>query len=177
MTTSQDPEKKEERGVSRRKFVVGAGATLAIPIFFSEALAKLSKRKRKKIELAVEDACAEFDAATEVQDLDRMSRILADDATYLDFDGSVKNKQQILDFNSKMQDAGMYGLLERGAMSVHVIDADMAQLIAEIGVKGDRVNDVIGRNIAGSYRILHLFVKRGDSWKLLSGQVIRLSEA
>jgi ketosteroid isomerase-like protein len=170
-------EEQEQPGLTRRKFMaaasIAAGAAMTVPIFESEAMAKVSKKNRKRIMAQVEAACEGFDAATAANDVDTLSSILAEDAVYFDFDGTLKKKADIVSFNMAMQDRGLYRNIEMGEMSVTVVAPDTAVLLANITINGSSVRDVQGREITGRYRIFHVFVERPEGWRLVTVQMIR----
>jgi ketosteroid isomerase-like protein len=181
MSKSVEKKDEAESGVTRRKFIAAAsavaGAALTVPIYESEALAKVSKKNRKRIMAQVEAACAGFDAATAEQDIDALSKVLAEDAVYFDFDGTLKTKDEMVAFNMAMAGRGLYRNIEMGPMHVTVVSPDTAVLLANITINGSSVRDVQGREITGSYRIFHVFVERREGWKLVTVQMIRTPPA
>jgi ketosteroid isomerase-like protein len=147
----------------------------ALPIIISQDVSRqLSKRAVERIKTQVAAACDSFSRATAAvnPNPEVINRVISEDATYADFDGTVRGRKEMLAFNSEMQSKGVYRNVRMVERSVIVLAKDTAVLTAEITAKG---KDVAGREISGRYRAIHIFADKGGTWQMVAAKILKIS--
>jgi ketosteroid isomerase-like protein len=187
---------QHQRSLSRRNFVSGASVALAAPLFireafsqtakesamkagfhmpitFSEAVAQqVPKRTLRRIESQVRLACSNVAQATATNNQEAINQVIADEMTFVDFDGRVRNKKEMLAYNSEMQSKGLYKNLKVEEQSVTIMATDTAVLTALISMEG---KDVEGRDVSGKFRAIHIFADKQGVWQVVAVKMIKLS--
>jgi ketosteroid isomerase-like protein len=188
--------KQSQRGLSRRNFISGASVALAVPFFVRDAVSQNAKgtamksglnvpitisdavaqqvprRTLRRIESQVRLACSNLQQATATNNLEAINQIIADEVTFVDFDGRARNKKEMLAYNAEMQNKGLYRNLKVDNQSVTVVAADTAVLTAQISMEG---KDVEGRDVTGKFRAVHIFADKQGVWQVVTVKMIKIS--
>jgi hypothetical protein len=109
------------------------------PSIISEAVAqRVPKRTVEQIKSQVAAACSQFAQTTAAPnpDPEAVNKAIADEATFADFDGTVRNKKEMLAFNSEMQSQGVYRNMKVENQSVTILSPDTAVLTMQISMQG-----------------------------------------
>lgn len=127
---------------------------MAAPINFSFHV--VEEREIVKVQDALIDAFINSDVET-------MARILADDFSFIDDDGVVLNKRQLIDFLRSGEDR---------VISYRRQD-DRVRFYNNVAILSYccRIDETVkGRDVSGDFRVTRIFVKRRGRWQIVGGQ-------
>ena len=172
MSSTKVSKESQPSEVSRRNFMASAGAALALPVFVSEGLV-IPQKKKLKLIAQVEASCSGFNEAAALANTTQLESLVADEAIFIDFDGKVRNREQIIAYSSEMGNKGLLNNVVMGEASVHIVSLDTAIMPVKMTATG---LDVEGRSITGTYNLVHFFVKRNTIWQVVAIHMIKLSD-
>ena len=190
--------KKERSKLPRRQFISGAGVALAIPFLSLDAVAqqsgkasqtatatipvfvsgavtrKTSQSSIRRVRTQVALACGEVSRAMAAvnPNPEVLGRLIAEDAVFLDFDGKVRNKKEMLAYNSEMSSKQLYQNLKVDSQNVTVVAEDTAILMVQMSARGQ---DSENRDISGQFRIAHIFADRGGTWQMIAVKMFKVA--
>jgi ketosteroid isomerase-like protein len=121
----------------------------------------MSKQDIEKLEAQLAQAMLQNDIAM-------LDRLLSDDLVFSDPDGVIVNKAQDL------------ALHQSGDIifTIYKIDELLVQSYDPIAVAHVKVNlagNFKGGDFAGDFRYLRIYLKQGDQWKIIGGQVTAIT--
>ena len=97
-----------------------------------------------------------------------MDGILADDFAFVDDDGVLLNKEQLLDFFRSGEDK----------VTSYKRTEDKVRIYGEVAILTYRCQikeTYKGQDVGGDFRITRIFVKRHGRWKMVGGQDTKIS--
>lgn len=189
---------KSERTTVKKKAGASGGATpttepaFTPQIVVSEALSQVSAKTQERLASEVLAACSGLEQNTlavksRSEGLAATGGFVGDDCIFIDPAGNMLEKNQVLAYNVSLGAEGHYQNWERTDVRVRLVGKETAIMTGLMRLRGTFQGKALtkkeaaseaflkkGKNVAGFYRDINVFVRRNGNWELVAAQVSKV---